>query len=184
MSTAVTSESKTTWSIDSAHSGVHFSVKHLVVAPVRRQLDKVSGSVVIDPSNPAGSIVHAVIDAGSINTREAQRDAHLRSPDFLDADRFPTIEFRSTKVARTDEGYAVTGDLTIHGVTHPVVLAVETSDDEIRDPFGNLKRAASATTRINRKDFGLTWNVGLETGGFLVGDEVRIELDIELVNQA
>lgn len=184
MSSAVTAENKTTWNIDSAHSGVHFSVKHLVVATVRGQFDKVSGSVVIDPADPAGSSVHAVIDAASINTREPQRDAHLRSPDFLDAEQFPTIEFRSTKVARTDQGFAVTGDLTIHGVTRTVVLAVEATDDEIRDPFGNLKRAATATTKINRKDFGLTWNVGLETGGFLVGDEVRIELDVELISQA
>lgn len=184
MSSAVTAENKTTWNIDSAHSGVHFSVKHLVVATVRGQFDKVSGSAVIDPADPAGSSVHAVIDAASINTREPQRDAHLRSPDFLDAEQFPTIEFRSTKVARTDQGFAVTGDLTIHGVTRTVVLAVEATDDEIRDPFGNLKRAATATTKINRKDFGLTWNVGLETGGFLVGDEVRIELDVELISQA
>ena len=138
MSSAVTAENKTTWNIDSAHSGVHFSVKHLVVATVRGQFDKVSGSVVIDPADPAGSSVHAVIDAASINTREPQRDAHLRSPDFLDAEQFPTIEFRSTKVARTDQGFAVTGDLTIHGVTRTVVLAVEATDDEIRDPFGNL----------------------------------------------
>ena len=184
MSSAVTAENSTTWTIDSAHSGVHFSVKHLVVATVRGQFDKVSGSVVIDPADPAGSSVHAVIDAASINTREPQRDAHLRSPDFLDAEQFPTIEFRSTKVARSDQGFAVTGDLTIHGVTRTVVLAVEATDDEIRDPFGNLKRAATATTKINRKDFGLTWNVGLETGGFLVGDEVRIELDVELISQA
>jgi len=184
MSSAVTAENKTTWNIDSAHSGVHFSVKHLVVATVRGQFDKVSGSVVIDPLDPAGSSVHALIDAASIDTREPQRDAHLRSPDFLDVDRFPTIEFRSTAVARTEDGYAVTGDLTIHGVTRPVVLTVEATDDEIRDHVGNLKRAATATTKINRKDFGLTWNVALEAGGFVVGDEIRIEIDVELLHQA
>jgi len=181
MSSAITAESKTTWSIDSAHSGVHFSVKHLVVATVRGQFDKVSGSVVIDPLNPAESRIHAVIDAASIDTREPQRDAHLRSPDFLDVEQFPTIEFRSTRVARTKDGYAVTGDLTIHGVTRSVILAVEATDDEIRDHVGNVKRAATATTKINRKDFGLTWNVALETGGFVVGDEIRIEIDVELV---
>jgi len=184
MSSAVTAENKTTWNIDSAHSGVHFSVKHLVVATVRGQFDKVSGSVVIDPLDPAGSSVHAHIDAASIDTREPQRDAHLRSPDFLDVDRFPTIEFRSTAVERTEDGYAVTGDLTIHGVTRPVVLTVEATDDEIRDHVGNLKRAATATTKINRKDFGLTWNVALEAGGFVVGDEIRIEIDVELLHQA
>jgi len=184
MSSAVTAESKTTWSIDSAHSGVHFSVKHLVVATVRGQFDKVSGAVVIDPQDPAGSSVHAVIDAASIDTREPQRDAHLRSPDFLDVERFPTIEFRSTTVARTEAGYNVTGDLTIHGVTRSVVLSVEATDDEIRDHVGNIKRAATAKTKINRKDFGLTWNVALETGGFVVGDEIRIEIDVELLHQA
>ena len=183
MTSAVTTEKKTTWNIDPAHSGVHFSVKHLVVATVRGQFDKVSGSVVIDPVDPAGSSVHAVIDAASIDTREPQRDAHLRSPDFLDVERFPTIEFRSTKVARADDGYAVTGDLTIHGVTRPVVLTVEATDDEIRDHVGNVKRAATARTKINRKDFGLPWNVALETGGFVVGDEIRIEIDVELLHQ-
>jgi polyisoprenoid-binding protein YceI len=184
MSFAVTAERKTTWNIDSAHSGVHFSVKHLVVATVRGQFDKVSGAVVIDSLDPAGSSVHAVIDAGTIDTREPQRDAHLRSPDFLDVERFPTIEFRSTTVTRTEAGYNVTGDLTIHGVTRSVVLSVEATDDEIRDHVGNLKRAATAKTKINRKDFGLTWNVALETGGFVVGDEIRIEIDVELLHQA
>jgi polyisoprenoid-binding protein YceI len=184
MSSAVTAENRTTWTIDSAHTGVHFSVKHLLVATVRGQFDKVSGSVVIDPLNPAGSSIHAVIDAASIDTREPQRDGHLRSADFLDVERFPTIEFRSTNVARADEGYAVTGDLTIRGVTRPVVLAVEATDVEIRDHVGNLKRAATARARINRKDFGLTWNVALETGGFVVGDEIRIEIDVELLHQA
>jgi polyisoprenoid-binding protein YceI len=183
MSSAVTAENRTTWIIDSAHSGVHFSVKHLVVATVRGQFDTVSGSVFIDTLNPATSSVHAIIDAASIDTREPQRDAHLRSPDFLDVERFPTIEFRSTDVARTDDGYTVTGDLTIHGVTRPVVLTVEGTEDEIRDHVGNLKRAATARTRINRKDFGLTWNVALETGGFVVGDEIRIEIDVELLHQ-
>ncbi|HET7468979.1 MAG TPA: YceI family protein [Gemmatimonadales bacterium] len=183
MSSAATTETRTTWNIDPAHSGVHFSIKHLVVATVRGQFDKVSGSVVIDPVDPAGSSVHAVIDAASIDTREPQRDAHLRSPDFLDVARFPTIEFRSTDVARTHEGYAVTGDLTIHGVTRPVVLMVETADDEIRDHMGNVKRAATARTKLSRKDFGLTWNVALETGGFVVGDEIRIEIDVELLHE-
>jgi polyisoprenoid-binding protein YceI len=155
----------------------------LVVATVRGQFDKVSGTVTIDSDRPARSSVHAVIDASSINTREAQRDAHLRSPDFLDVERFPTIEFRSTKVAQTDDGYAVTGDLTIHGVTRSVVLAVEASDGEVRDHYGKVRRAATASTRINRKDFGLTWNVALEAGGFVVGDELRIEIDLELIRE-
>jgi polyisoprenoid-binding protein YceI len=184
MPSAVTAENRTTWNIDSAHTGVHFSVKHLVIATVRGQFNTVSGSVVIDEVDPAASRVHAVIDAASIDTREPQRDAHLRSPDFLDVEHFPTIEFQSTDVARTDDGYAVTGDLTIRGVTRPVVLTVEATDGEIRDHVGNLKRAATARARINRKDFGLTWNVALETGGFVVGDEIRIEIDVELLHQS
>lgn len=184
MSSAIATDATTTWIIDPAHSGVHFSVKHLVVATVRGQFDKVSGSVILDRADLGQSTLHAIIDAASISTREPQRDAHLRSADFLDVERFPTIEFRSTKVARSSEGFAVTGDLTIHGVTRPVVLAVEAPDTEIRDPYGNLKRAATARARINRKDFGLTWNVALETGGVVVGDEVKIEIDLELVRQA
>jgi polyisoprenoid-binding protein YceI len=184
MSSSVTAENRTIWNTDSAHTGVHFSVKHLVVATVRGQFNTMSGSVVIDALNPAASSVHAVIDAASIDTREPQRDAHLRSPDFLDVERFPTIEFLSTEVALAEDGYTVTGNLTIRGVTRPVVLAVEGTDEEIRDHAGNLKRAATARTRINRKDFGLTWNVALETGGFVVGDEIRIEIDVELLHQA
>jgi polyisoprenoid-binding protein YceI len=173
-----------TWTIDPAHSGVHFSIKHLVVATVRGQFNKVSGTISFDPQNPTRSTVHAIIDAASIDTREPQRDAHLRSPDFLDTERFPTIEFRSTKVVQTSDGFTVSGDLTIRGVTRPVVLAVEASDLELKDPYGNLKRAASMTTKIDRKDIGLAWNVALEAGGFMVGDEVKIEIDVELLRQA
>jgi len=180
---SATTEATTTWNIDPAHSGVHFSIRHLVVATVRGQFDKVSGSVTLDPERLGHSSIHAIIDAASIDTREPQRDAHLRSADFLDADRFPTIEFRSTKLAPTADGFAVSGDLTIHGVTRPVVLSVETADLEFKDPWGNLRRAATASTKINRKDFGLTWNQALEAGGFLVGDELKIEIDVELVRQ-
>ena len=183
MSSAAQLKPPTTWNIDPAHTGVHFSIRHLVVATVRGQFDKVSGSVTLDPERLGRSSIHAIIDAASIDTREPQRDAHLRSADFLDADRFPTIEFRSTKLAPTADGLAVSGDLTIHGVTRPVVLAVETADLEFKDPWGNLRRAATASTKINRKDFGLTWNQALEAGGFLVGDELKIEIDVELVRQ-
>jgi polyisoprenoid-binding protein YceI len=184
MSTATTPETTTTWTIDPAHSGVHFSIKHLVVATVRGHFDKVSGSVTLDPQRPGRSSVDVVIEAGSINTREAQRDAHLRSPDFLDTERFPTIEFQSTEILPAADGLTIKGDLTIHGVTRPVVLAVETTHLELKDPWGNLRRAATATARINRKDFGLGWNVALEAGGFMVGDELKIEIDVELVRQA
>jgi polyisoprenoid-binding protein YceI len=163
---------------------VHFSIKHLMVATVRGQFDTVSGTVALDPGDPDKSLVRATIDAASINTREPQRDAHLKSPDFLDVERFPTIEFRSTRMERAPGGFTVTGDLTIHGVTRPVVLSVGATAGEFRDLSGNLKRAATATARINRRDFGLTWNVALEAGGVLVGDELKVEIDLQLVRQA
>jgi polyisoprenoid-binding protein YceI len=184
MSSGTAIRGTTTWTIDPAHSGVHFSIKHLLVATVRGQFSKVSGTITLDPQDPTRATVHAVIDARSIDTREAQRDAHLRSPDFLDTERFPTIEFRSTKVVHASDGFTVSGDLTIHGVTRPVVLAVQATDLELKDPYGNLRRAASMTTKLNRKDFGLAWNVALEAGGFMVGDEVKIEIDVELLRQA
>jgi len=171
------------WDIDPTHSGVHFAVKHLMVSTVRGEFGKVAGSIDLDPEDITRSRIHAVIDAASINTRKAQRDVHLRSPDFLDVERHPTIEFRSTRLTRTGEGFEAAGDLTIRGITRPVTLRVETSETELIDPFGNLKRGASASARISRKEFGLEWNVALETGGFLVGDEVKIEIDIELVRR-
>jgi polyisoprenoid-binding protein YceI len=178
------SSAVTTWDLDPSHTGVHFSVKHLVVATVRGEFSKVSGTVVIDPRDLARSTVRATIDAGSISTRDPQRDAHLKSPDFLDVAAFPTIEFRSTRLVRTADGLDITGDLTIHGVTRPATLKVETTDADLKDPYGNVRRAASAVVRVNRKDFGLVWNVALETGGVVVGDEVKIELDVELVRRA
>jgi len=176
--------SATVWDIDPVHTGVHFSVKHLMVATVRGEFGKIAGTVTLDPRDISRSSIVASIDAASISTREPQRDAHLQSPDFLDVEKYPTIEFRSTRLARTADGFDVSGELTIRGVTRPVVLKVETSDTELRDPFGNLKRGASATAKINRKDFGLVWNVGLESGGFLVGDEVKIEIDVEIALRA
>ena len=128
--------------------------------PFAGEFAKITGSVDLNGDDPGQARIQAVIDAASISTREPQRDAHLRSADFLDVEQFPTIEFRSTRVERTDDGLDVTGDLTIHGVTRPVSLRVETSGLELKDPYGNLKRGATATTRINRRDFGLTWNVG------------------------
>ena len=183
-STATPTASTAVWDIDPAHTGVHFSVRHLMVTTVRGQFDKVAGTVILDPRDLSRSSVTATIDAASVDTREPQRDAHLRSPDFLDAERFPTIEFRSTKFLRTADGFQVTGDLTIHGVTRPVVLEVESADIELKDPYGNLKRGATATTRINRKDFGLVWNVALEAGGFAVSDEVKVEIDLQVVRRA
>jgi polyisoprenoid-binding protein YceI len=155
-----------------------------MVSNVRGEFSGVSGTVVFDAENPANSKVEAAIDATTIQTRENQRDQHLKSADFLDVEKFPKITFISKKVAPAGEGeWKVTGDLTIHGVTREVVLAVEGPTPEVKDPWGNIKMGATATTKVNRKDFGLVWNVALETGGVLVGDEVAIQLEIEMTRQ-
>lgn len=172
------------YAIDPAHTAAHFKVRHLMVASVRGELGEVTGEAHIDLADLTRSSVTASIDAAQINTRNADRDAHLRSPDFLDVAQFPTIAFRSTEVRTLVGGeLQVLGDLTIRGVTRPVTLEVELSD-EVKDPWGNLKRGASATARIDRKDFGLTWNAALETGGVLVGDRIDISIELELVRAA
>jgi polyisoprenoid-binding protein YceI len=176
---------KTTYQIDTAHSGAQFTVRHMMITNVRGGFRKVSGTVVYDAENPSASTIEADIDAASISTNEDQRDAHLRSADFLDVEKFPTITFRSTSVQPDGDGaFRVAGDLTIHGVTRPVTLAVEGLTPETKDPWGNLRSGASATTKIKRSDFGLTWNAALETGGLVVGDELKIELDLSLVKAA
>ena len=176
---------RTRWEIDAAHSGVHFSVRHMMIANVRGEFGRVAGFVELDPADLTRSIVEATIDAASINTREAQRDQHLRSADFLDVASHPTIEFRSTRIERQGaDALAITGDLTIHGVTRAITLITETDGAERRDPSGNLRRGATATTTINRTDFGLTWNAVLETGGFLVGEELKVTIDVQLVRAA
>jgi polyisoprenoid-binding protein YceI len=172
----------TQWEIDPAHSSVQFAVRHMMVSNVRGEFTKVSGTVQIDSRDISRSSVHVVIDAASISTRNEQRDQHLRSPDFLDVANFPTIDFQSTRVTRDSDGaLKVVGNLTIRGVTKEVALDVEDGESELRDPWGNTKRGASATTKLNRKHYGLQWNVALETGGFVVGDELKIEIDVELL---
>jgi polyisoprenoid-binding protein YceI len=172
-----------TWDVDPAHSSAGFKVRHLMVSHVRGHLGPVSGSVVLDEKDPARSRVDVSIAATGIDTREPKRDEHLRSADFLDVANHPNVTFRSTAVRPTVEGLSVTGDLTIRGVTRPVTLEVEPLAAAVADPWGNTKRGASARARINRRDFGLQWNVALETGGFVVGDEVGIEIEVELVRR-
>ncbi len=172
-----------TYQIDPAHSGAHFSVRHMMITNVRGEFSKVSGKVLWDPENPANSSIEAAIDATTISTRDPQRDGHLKSPDFFDVEKFPEIQFRSTQVQSTEGGLEVTGHLTIHGVTHSVVLEVEGPTPETRDPWGYVRIGASATAKIDRKDFGLTWNSALETGGVLVGDQVKISIEMEGVRQ-
>lgn len=172
------------WDIDAAHSTAQFSVRHMMVTTVRGQFDKVSGKVTLDEKNPTKSAVDFKIDAASINTREPKRDEHLRSPDFFDVKKFPDITFTSTKIAKAGKDkYKVTGDLTMHGVTKPITLQVSAPATEMKSPFGQTVRGASATGKLNRKDFGLNWNKALEAGGVLVGDEVTVDVDLELVRK-
>jgi polyisoprenoid-binding protein YceI len=166
--------------IDASHSSVGFSVRHLVISQVRGQFTNVAGTVVLDDADLAKSTVQATIDAASVSTQVADRDAHLKSPDFLDAAKYPTITFKSKSVAKAANGdLEVTGDLTLHGVTRPVTLAVATTP-EVKGMYGETRRGFSATTKISRKEFGLTWNKLVEAGP-AVGDEVAISLDIEAV---
>jgi polyisoprenoid-binding protein YceI len=175
----------TKYQIDPAHSTASFSVKHMMIAKVHGGFEKMSGTLTYDPQNPAKSYVEVTIDAASVNTREAQRDAHLKSADFFDVEKFPTLNFKSTEIMKSGEGeLQARGDLTIHGVTKQVTLDVEGPSSEMKDPWGNTKIGASATTKIKRKDFGLTWNAALEAGGVLVGDDVNITLEVQFVKQA
>ncbi len=172
----------TTWNIDPAHSVAEFKVKHMMISNVKGQFPKVSGALSLDESNLVNSRVEASIEAASIETRDAQRDAHLKSAEFFDVEKFPTLYFKSTRISLVGNGeVAAEGDLTIRGVTRKVVFSVEGPTPPAKDPWGNTRVAVSATTKINRKDFGLTWNTTLETGGILVGDEVTITLDVQFV---
>src|SRR5581483_8293856 len=173
---------KTTYQIDPAHSSAEFVVRHMMITNVRGAFSKVKGTVVWDPENPSATDLDAVIDVNSIHTRDEQRDAHLRSADFFDAEKYPNITFQGTKAEPAGDGEVnITGNLTIRGVTKPVTLHVEGPSGETKDPFGNVRIGAAAKTKIKRGEFGLNRNAALETGGFLVGDEVKIELEISLI---
>jgi polyisoprenoid-binding protein YceI len=172
------------WQIDRAHSAAQFSVRHLMVSTVRGHFGKLTGVVRYDPKNPAGASVQAEVDVSTIDTREPKRDAHLKSPDFFDAARFPTMTFKSTKVEPAGGGVLnVTGDLTIRGVARPTVFRVEGLSEPVKDR-GGLRMGATAMAKINRKDFGMTYNRVLEAGGLTVGDEVTITIDVELVQRS
>ncbi len=172
----------TTWNLDPVHSVAEFKVKHMLISNVKGQFTGITGALTLDESKIENSRVEATIDASSINTRDVQRDAHLKSPDFFNVEEFPTLSFHSTSVKRTGEDeLAVAGDLRIHGVSRPVTFKVEGPTAPGKDPWGNTRVGLSAVTKINRKDFGLTWNAALETGGILVGDEVTITLDVQFV---
>ncbi len=174
----------TTWNIDPAHSNAQFSVRHMMISNVKGEFSKVGGQVRFDPTRPGNLSAEASIDVSTINTREHDRDNHLKSPDFFNVEEYPTMTFKSKQAEKTSDGLKITGDLTIHGVTREVTLDVEGPTPPMKDPWGNTRVGASATTKINRRDFGLTWNQALETGGILVGDEVKITVDVELIAQA
>ena len=169
------------WEFDPAHTGVHFKVRHLMISSVRGEFENVSGKIVYDEADVTKSSADITIDAVSVNTRVAKRDEDLRSPNFLDVAKYPTIVFKSKRVEKAGDGtLKMTGDLTIRGVTKEVVLTVDGPTPAIKDPWGNFRVGGQATTKVNRKDFGLVWNKTLETGGVMVGDEVEITIDVEI----
>ena len=172
------------WDIDASHSSANFKVRHLMVSHVRGELGPISGAVWIDDQDVTRSRVDVSIDARKIATRDEKRDEHLRSADFLDVANHPTVTFKSTTVERAGgDDLRVTGDLTIRGTTHPVTLAVESLAPAVTDPWGNTKRGATARAKIHRKDWGLQWNLALEAGGVVVGEEVAIEIEVELLKR-
>jgi len=172
-----------TWQIDPAHTSVEFTVRHMMISNVKGTFQKTTGTITTNGSDPASATIDATIDASSVDTRVDRRDNHLKSPDFLDVAKYPTITFKSTKVEADGPGkFKVTGDLTLHGVTKPVVLEVESSGAPVK-AMGGLHAGASATTKIKRSDFGLTWNKALEAGGVVVGDEVAISIDVEAIKK-
>jgi polyisoprenoid-binding protein YceI len=183
MSTAATPETSVSkWNIDPVHSHAQFKVKHMMISNVKGEFTSINGTLELNEADITKSRVQASIDAKTINTREPQRDAHLKSADFIDVEKFPTLTFASTRITKTgDDEYEVAGDLAIHGVTRKATFRVEELSAPTKDPWGATRIGLSAMTRINRKDFGLVWNTTLETGGVLVGEEVTITVEAEFV---
>jgi len=179
---AATGSATTTWNIDPAHSAAEFKVKHMMISNVKGKFTGLIGKLNLNDADVSKSSVEASIPVATLNTGDEQRDGHLKSADFFDTEKFPTMTFVSTKVVSTGEGEGkVTGDLTVHGVTKQVTFDVEGPSQPGKDPWGNTRIGLSATTKINRKDFGLAWNAALETGGVLVGEDVTISLDVQFI---
>lgn len=171
------------WKIDPAHSEVNFTVRHMMISNVRGRFENFTGTVEFEPDNPANSSVEVQIEAASINTREDKRDNHLRSADFLDAENHPYLTFKSKRIEILDDSHGlISGDLTIRGVTREVVLETEFNGMS-QSPWGFSSAGFSASTSINRKDWGLTWNMALETGGVLVSDEIKINIELEIIEE-
>jgi len=184
MTTAISAPTTTTWNIDPAHSAAEFKVKHMMISNVKGSFSGLSGVLTEHAVDSTLSTIEASIPLANLSTGDPQRDGHLKSADFFDAEKYPTLDFKSTKVDRKGDAYEVTGDLTIHGITKPVTFAVDGPSAPGKDPWGNTRIGLSATAKINRKDFRLEWNAALETGGFLVGDEIAITLDVEFIKAA
>lgn len=184
MSTTATTPSATTstWKIDPVHSIAEFRVRHLMISNVRGQFTGVTGTLTYDESDYSKAHVEASIDVATIDTRDPQRDTHLKSPDFFDAEKFPTMTFSSSRITRSSHGsMVVAGPLTLHGITREVEFMVEGPTPPVKDPWGNTRIGVSATTKIDRREFGLTFNAAMETGGVMVGEEVAITLELEFV---
>lgn len=174
----------TTWEMDPVHSTIGFTAKHMMITNVQGQFENGSGTLKLDEKDPTKSSVDVNIDAKSITTRNGKRDEHLKSPDFFDVEKFPALTFKSTKIEKKDKShYKVHGDLTIHGVTKAVVLTVEGPSSPVKDPWGGTRIGLSGSTKINRKDYGLTWNKALEAGGVVVSDEITIDIAAEFKKQ-
>jgi polyisoprenoid-binding protein YceI len=181
---APTTPATTTWNIDPAHSAAEFKVKHMMISNVKGKFSGLAGVLTLDEADVTKSSVEASIPVSTLTTFDDQRDGHLKSADFFEAEKYPDLTFKSTGVEKNAGGdLAITGDLTLHGVTKAVTFAVEDLSQPAKDPWGNTRIGLSATTKINRKDFGLTWNSALETGGVLVGEDVVITLDVQFVRQ-
>jgi polyisoprenoid-binding protein YceI len=174
----------TTWQIDPAHTAAGFSVKHMMIATVRGQFKGVTGTVNWDDQDISNSIVDVTIDANTVDTGEPKRDADLKSANFFDVANYPTITFKSTKIERISAAkMKVAGNLTIHGITKPVVLDVEGPSGAIKDPYGKTRVALNATTTVNRMDYGVKWNAKMDGGGIVVGDDVNINIDLEMIKK-
>lgn len=180
VNTAPAAGTKTTWKLDPAHTLVEFSAKHLMITTVKGRITDIEGTIHSDEQDPQNSSVEAVLKAASLDTRTDQRDQHLRSADFLDVEKFPEIKFRSTRIQGDKKSFKLTGDLTIRDITRPITLDVE-FEGRNRDPWGGERVGFSAKGKIDRREFGLTWNQALETGGVVVGNDIKINLEVEAI---
>jgi len=182
--TVPASAATTVWQIDPAHTAAGFAVKHLMISTVRGQFKGVTGTVTWDDQDLSKSSIDVAIDATTVDTSEPMRDKDLKSDKFFDVAKYPTITFKSKKIENVSAGkLKVTGDLTIHGVTKEVVLDVEGPSNAVKDPWGNTRVAASATTKVNRQDYGVKWNANIDGGGVVVGDDVNITIDLEMTKK-